>query len=64
MTVTAIFRYDAVRYSPIRSEEHPFQILSSNTEVWPFMVAVELTVTQAIDLYDSLGVMISGVEHG
>lgn len=60
MDATAYYRYDAIRYLPVHSELYPFQILSSNerTDV-PQTAVVQLSLEEAVDLYNSLGVLIT-----
>lgn len=59
MDATAHYRYDAVRYFPAHSELYPIQILSSNerTDV-PQSAVVQLSLEEAVDLYNSLGLLI------
>jgi len=67
MVVTANYRYDAVRFSPVHSENYPFQIISSAQPLREnplFQVVTEMTVEEAVDLHHSLGVMILGVKNG
>jgi hypothetical protein len=63
MTVTATFRYEAVRFSPIHAEQYPFQVVATS-EAFPFFGVVELTLEEAQDLHKSLGMMIKGVVDG
>jgi hypothetical protein len=62
MDALAKYRYDALRYMPIRNELYPIQVLGSTlrTDV-PQTAIVELSLEEAKDLHTSLGEMIKNV---
>jgi hypothetical protein len=62
MDATANYRYDALRYAPIRSELYPFEILGTTlrTDV-PQLTIVQLSLEEAKDLHVSLGRLLANI---